>query len=437
MMATPMPRHASLFLWAAVLFGSLPRADAVSRMFPADRDQRTDVRRYYMSMATSALEGRGFLPSYPTNFIPPPGQALFLYVLKLVWPSADYQHFRSVQALVSIVTILLAYAAAAQLHDAWSGVLCAWLVALDYRLSQMVGVLLAETNHVFLLFAFVALFLLALGRPRRGAFLGSGVVLGLACLFKPTPTLLAPVMAIVLALAGPRPAGIRRALTLLAGFGLALAPWTVRNLVHYGHIYPISTNGGTLLALSNSPGLDSARPEMRYWDDLYTLPYYKDAAIETAFAGQVDTDGKPEENLKDRAYLGNALRYMVHRPWHFARNYLYKLRNFVWYPTPEAAAAGPFPFRELPGLTRAVVFAGLASATWLLWRGRKDPAGASVAIVLLYLLAFGSLYHLTRDGRMSLPFEALAAIPAAVGTTRLAQSLRARITRAGTPATTA
>jgi hypothetical protein len=425
----PMPSAArqrrliGLLLAGALSVGALPRIDAVARIFPADRDQRTDVRRYYASMATSALEGKGWIPSYPTNFIPPPGQAFFIYVLKRVWPESDYQHMRSVQALVSIATILLAYLVAAQLHSACAGVVCAWLIALNYRLSYVVGILLAETNHVFLLFAFLTVLCWAVRSSRKAGLVAAGLLLGAACLFKPVPTLLAPLLAVVLAASGGGGRdGLRRASAFLGGFVVAVAPWVVRNYVHYGHLYPISTNGGTLLALSNAPGLDSASPEMTYWDDLYKLPYYKDAAIEGRFAGWVDIDGKPEENLKDRAYAKKAIAYMLRQPLHFLRNYAYKLWSFLWLPPYlDTSLNGPWPFlfREIPGMTQVVVGAGLLGCVVLVTLHRRDPAAIAIVLTLLYLLGFGALYHITRDGRMSLPFQAIATIPAAVSLTWL------------------
>jgi 4-amino-4-deoxy-L-arabinose transferase-like glycosyltransferase len=409
--APPSPAARALLL-AALLVGALPRIDAVSRLFPADRDQGTDVRRYYASMAESALHGRGWLPSYPTNFIPPPGQAIFFYALKVAWPHSDYQHLRSVQALVSILTVLLGYVVGSLLDGAWTGVLCAWLLALNHRLSELVGILVPETNYVFLLFAFCALILAALRGSEARPFFLAGAVLGMACLFKPVPTLLAPFLALAVWRWWPRAQAWRAAAALLAGLVVTVSPWLVRNRLHYGRFYPISTNGGTLLALANSPGLDSSRPEMVYWDDLYKQGYYRDPATETRFVGVVDIDGKPEENDKDRAYLLRTLGYMASHPLHFGRNYLRKLLNFLVYPPDESPPEpAPFPYRRLPGLIPGVALLGGIGVILLLLPSAQ-PCGRIVAIVVVYFLLAGALYHLTRDGRMNLPLRALLSVPA-------------------------
>jgi hypothetical protein len=395
-------------LAAALLVGAAPRIDAVSRLYPPDRDQRTDVRRYYDSMAESALAGRGWIPSYPTNFIPPPGQAVFIYVFKRLMPGADYQHLRTAQALVSILTIGLAFVLGWGVADATVGVLAAWLVALNHALSALVGTLVPETNDVFLVFAALSALVWALRSGRRRLFVLAGLLLGAACLFRPVPTLLGPLLAVVI---GAHPRGRRPAgLAFLAAFVATIAPWFLRNWIHYGHPYPLSTNGGTLLALANSEKLDPSRPDMVYWDDLYQRDYYRDPQIEARFAGMIDADGKPEENLKDRAYARQAMAYIARHPVHFLRNYMYKVANFVVYP-PSAPPAAPFPFRESKALLVVVTVAGLVGTLGLV-RRPGEPA-VVLPIAVLYFLAFGALYHLTRDGRMNLLFRALLAVPAA------------------------
>jgi hypothetical protein len=395
-------------LAASLVIGSLPRIDAVSRFYPPDRDQRTDARRYYISMAESALAGQGWIPSYPTNFIPPPGEAAFILVLKAAWPRSDFQHLRTVQAVVSMATILLAYALGCALHGPWTGALSAFVTALHYKLSEMVGVLLPETNHVFLLFAFVLAWGFALQRRSLPWCAAAGALLALACLFKPTPLLLAPLLCATLWKRGQSRPVLIAAASLLA----VLAPWTIRNWRHYGGLYPISTNGGTLLALANAPALDSARPEMTYWDDLYRLDYYKDAEIEARYAGRLDADGKPEENLKDRAYAGLALRYMLAHPLHFLRNYAYKAWHFLVLPEPEGSGSGSFPFREVSWLRWLILVAGLEGGVLLTMRRRSEPFAQATLVTLVYLLAMGALLHLTRDGRMNLAFRALLCAPA-------------------------
>jgi hypothetical protein len=273
---------------------------------------------------------------------------------------------------------------------------------------------------------------LALRAPRRDLFAAAGALLGLACLFKPVPTLLGPMLAAWLAVRAPRRPPF--ALAFFAAFVSVLAPWIVRNAIHYGHLLPISTNGGTLLALANAPELDASRPDMTYWDDLYRRDYYKDASIEARFAGLRDRDGKPEENLKDRAYMRRALGYMARHPLHFARNYAYKLRSFLFLePGGVGAPRAPLPFRPWPGLATLVVTLGLAGLVLLAPQWRHGAAFATVFAVA-YLAAFGALYHLTRDGRMTVTFRALLVLPAAYAAVWAVERVLGRLRKAQAPA---
>jgi hypothetical protein len=111
--------------------------------------------------------------------------------------------------------------------------------------------------------------------------------------------------------------------------------------------------------------------------------------------------------------MRRALWYMIRQPFHFARNYAYKLRNFLFLePDGVARSAAPLPFRPWPGLATLVTIFGLAGLLMLVPQWRYGPA-AAVVLHVAYLLAFGALYHLTRDGRMTLTFRALLVLPAA------------------------
>lgn len=364
-----------------------------------------------MSMAESALAGRGWIPSYPTNFIPPPGQAFFLYAARALWPTGDYQHLRTVQALVSIATIAIFAGIALELAGAWAAVLAAWALALSFPHASIVGILVPETNYVFALTASVWCLVRTLRRPSAFGGLAAGAVLGLACLFKPTPMLFVFPAAALAWFAAPRSARARHAGLLVLGYCLLVGPWIGRNYRHYGEVYPISTNGGFLLALANFEGLDAAREDMRYWDDLYRNPVWIDPEIEARFAGVRDRDGKLEDNLKDRAYYRKAAGYILTHPGHFLRNYTIKVVNFVRFPEAEASAA-PLPFREIAWWLPLLTAVGIAGAVAAIPLAPGDRGAWALPAMLVYLLAFGALYHITRDGRMNLAFRALCELSA-------------------------
>lgn len=402
-------------LVAALLVGALGRLDAVGRLYPPDRDQRTDVRRYYQGMAESVLAGKGWIPTYPTNFIPPPGQAVFILIPKWLFPGVTFAQLRFLQAVVSTLTIFLGFRIATLLWGHGAGVATAWLLTLYFPLTYYVGTLVPETNYIACLFAFVFACVRAQRTPTIARVAVAGVSLGLAIAFKPVPTLLVTIVLPWIGATAPR----SRRVSLVSAFVLAASvlpgAWIVRNALHYGHLYPVSTNGGTLLALANNEGLDPLRPDMMYWDDLYKrADIFRDPEIENRYAGVIDVDGKPEENLKDRDYGKKAAAYMLRNPVHFARNYFIKMGNFVVYPRPSDLPDDdrPWPFRRMSPFQDGMFLLGfLGMARLGLSRERRQEA-ALVLVPILYFLAMGALMHLTLDGRMNLPFRALLALPA-------------------------
>jgi hypothetical protein len=406
-------------LVAALVVGAVPRIDSVSRLYAARTDQRSDVRRYYASTAEAALEGRGWRPSYPTNFIPPPGQAVFIYVLKRAWPTADYQFMRSIQALVSILTIAAAFCFGRAVAGTWTGALAASLVALDAALAYYVGTLLPETNYVFLLFCFGWALTTASRRASLGLLAVAGVILGVASLFKPIPTLLGGVVAIWIA--RPRYGNLRAGLVFLIAFLAPIAPWILRNWLHYGQLYPISTNGGTLLSMANAVRADNPRGT-EFWEDLSRRSDSFDAEIEGRFAGWRDVDGKPEENLKDRAYMRRAIGDIIGHPLYFAGNYLRRLARYIDYRDP--ALFGERRVQAWLALGSSLL--GVLGLVALCEGQRREAPLAAPLLLVGYLLGFGALWPLTRDGRMNLPFRALASVPAAYLVVRAGRRLSRR-----------
>ncbi len=281
-----MTKGARFALALALLIGGAARFDAVSRLYAPDADQKTDVRRYYQGMAESVLAGRGWIPTYPTNFIPPPGQAVFILIPKWLLPSVDFRQLRVLQAVISTLTILLGFRIASRLWGPAAGLATAWLLALFYPLVYYVGTLVPETNYIACLFGFALACVEAQRRPRVRRFAFAGGLLGLAVCFKPVPSLLAIALVPWVWTSSPIASRRRCAIAFLVAAWVLPGVWIVRNALHYGHIYPVSTNGGTLLALANNEGLDPARANMMYWDDLYRGDaLFRDAATPRSSVG--------------------------------------------------------------------------------------------------------------------------------------------------------
>jgi hypothetical protein len=405
-------------LGLALVVGTAMRWHAVPSKFGPHECQQADVYRYYVSTAESFLAGRGWATDYEWNFIPPPLQAAFIVVTRLVLPEASYGTMRYVQAVLSVATILLAGWVGLELGGRWAGVAAASLVALDRNVVEYVAILLAENNHFFLLFAFLGLLLLALRRESAWLMAAAGAALALASLAKPFPMFLSAVVPLWTIFRRPGRASVLRAGLFAAAFVLTVAPWLVRNHERYGRLYPISTNSGTLLAQSNFVGLDPWRPEMIFWDSIYRTDLWKDPAIERRFAGRVDRYGQGEWNERDRAYLGHFVHYVLDHPLHFLRNYVVKLYNVFRHPLPRSGEPW-YPshhYRVITGLL------GLLGLAWFAVAERSRPR-AVLLVIFAYYAGFSALMHIDAAGRINLPLKLLLSLFAAYLLGRLAERL--------------
>lgn len=111
----------------------------------------------------------------------------------------------------------------------------------------------SEALFVPLLLAAGALWLAASDRPSPALGLAAGAALALAALTRPAALALSPLF--LSALADRRwtaPARRRVALAGILGFVAALAPWTIRNALHFGQPLPISDELGSTFFDGNS-----------------------------------------------------------------------------------------------------------------------------------------------------------------------------------------
>jgi hypothetical protein len=111
----------------------------------------------------------------------------------------------------------------------------------------------SETIFIPLLLASGALLLAAADRASTRLALPAGIALGAAALTRPSALALAPLLAAPLwdRRSPPRARSLLAAVAI-SGFLLALAPWIVRNLVHFGELIPVSDEGGCAFFDGNS-----------------------------------------------------------------------------------------------------------------------------------------------------------------------------------------
>jgi len=412
--------HGRVFVWAglalALAVGAVLRLDAVDSRYGPDSHQSSDVQRYYVGTADSFLAGRGWNPDLPSNFIPPPLQAAFIVAAKWIYPDVSYGTLRTLQALFSTLSIGLAFWIGVEMGGLGVGLAAAWLLALDPGVIKWVGILLAETHYFFLLFAFLGTLLVALRRRSPRWMAASGVLLGLASLAKSFPMLLVfAIPSFCIARSRERRSWVLAAVFPLA-FALVVGPWIAHNALRYGHLYPISTNSGQLLAQSNFLELDAA--ETLYWEDARKLEGWKSAEIRQRFEGRLDRDGRREWNERDRAYRAHFFAYVAAHPLHFLRNYVIKLGNVFRYPP--------------GGLRLTVALLGLVGLAWFGVAERGEPRWV-MFWVAIYFVGFAALFHVDVRGRVNLPVKVLMSFFAAYLFGRLAERARRRLRTAAPP----
>ena len=129
--------------------------------------------------------------------------------------------------------------------------LAAAVVCAVYPLMIVVdGALMSETAYTPVIVLVLLVAWSALERPRLALFAALGALIAIAALVRSEALLLLPLLAWPVALrggAGWPPRALLATLTCAA----ALAPWTIRNAIEFGHLIPISINDSTVLRGAN------------------------------------------------------------------------------------------------------------------------------------------------------------------------------------------
>jgi len=220
--------------------------------------------QHYLTLARSLVEGRGFsFASGPTSLRPPayPGMVAAVWTLL---GHESLQAVRTVQAVLGVLTGLLAYRVGRDVFDEMTGVWAAALTTFYPALVVSQMFVLTETLFACLVMAAVACIVSLLRRPRPIVAICAGMMLGGATLTRsilyPFPAVLVP----LLLMWTPAPLARRLvlALALCAGFAGVIAPWAIRNTRLQEVPVLVDTMGGLNLRMGNY----EYTPHDRIWD---------------------------------------------------------------------------------------------------------------------------------------------------------------------------
>lgn len=240
-------------LWIVLALGLLVRL-AWALAVPVVPE--SDVMAYDAFARTLANHGVfGWTKEEPFAFWAP-GTSM-IYGLVYALAGFSFANVVVVNLVASAVMIVCTARVATRLFDARVGVASAAVLAAWPTLIMFTTLLASEV--LYLALAMAAFDLWTLRRDRvllRG--LAAGLLLGIATLVRPMALLLPFVFAVSLLAVGgwQRDELARQARLVVVAFvalGGVLAPWVWRNYQLYGGLVLVSTNGGTILWMGNSP----------------------------------------------------------------------------------------------------------------------------------------------------------------------------------------
>jgi hypothetical protein len=226
-----------------------------------------------------------------------------------------------------------------------------------------------------------------LRRPRDGNALVAGLLLGLACLCRPTFLPWCGLVTVSCCLIPvPGASRWRAPAWLLAGLIISLLPWGVRNVLQFGHLKLSTTHGGYTLLLGNNPDFYRFLRE-REWGAVWDSQELDQAWLRRAALRDAQDDlfalnqlpaprgrfepMKRNEFEDDRLAYGFARRYIREEWPMFLRSCWYRVFS-LWQPLPhgideaESRGRSSFILRWGTAAWYSVLFGFAAMGGWRL-----------------------------------------------------------------------
>lgn len=415
------PAAKALTPWATVAavfaIALLVRTGAVMAQFSSLTDDPDTYRRLAITWRTTGVFGFSDETQKPHAVRPtayrPPLYPLLLSILVHRGAVAGVA-VATLHVLLGATTVTLAYWLAWRADLGRWALLTAAFTACDPILLRQAALVMTETLAAFLAVVALAAVARFQGRPSLLAAAGVGCVLGLAVLCRPTFLAWLLLIAGVFLLWPNRPRRIVQTAVLLAVAVAVLAPWTIRNMDHFGRPIFTTTHGGYTFWLANND---------LYYDHLLRgegRPF--DAALLFPRLKELTAGHEHDEVYLDRALYQEAIATVRRRPLDFAYSCAARIAN-LWRLTPRAVLESESTVRTLArmavGVWYAVMF-GLATAGVIARRRRLTAAPWLGAVLLCVSLTCVHTLFWT-DMRMRGPLMPAASLLAAAGAAWLTQ----------------
>lgn len=380
-----LPVAATLLVVGVALVARLGAAVALGNGFQFDDEA------VYVDAAARVTGGTGFGAGYRSV----PAYPLVIAALGAVAPGGVLG-VRVAQAVVTAAGAAVVLALAGLLLGPRAALAAGLLYALDPLLVVAGSLLYPEAVAAVLLAATVLTTIHAARRDDLGLSAIVGIALGTLALFRPVALVIAPVIAVWIAAVAAAPTR-RRALHatfVLAGCGLALAPWTYRNYRLHGAVVPIAVAG------------TQAAP----------VPFSNVQAY--GLTGAL----LREVALRPRSIAAHVGREFLHF-WEFYPQRLTtdnaKLRAEIHTNDPRLPAEPAFPaaLRDRVSAVASVIEIGLALlGLTILWRRRRAEAVLLGAVMLAFGLGYALLIG---KMRYRIPVVPVLLVLAGAGATRV------------------
>ena len=363
-------------------------------------------------------------PNVPTAMFPPGYPAmlgtLFWLVLHSPLPDNLLAAAVSLNVVLSVATVLLAFEIARHLFDIRVGLVTAAMLAVYPNLIYYTATLHWETTFIFI--AMAALLVLLRqpwpqGRVPTRTLVAFAVLLGVSVLIRPMSLGIVVALFVASLVAG---AGLGRTFAqsgiVIGVVALMVLPWTVRNMIKMNAPVVIATEVGPALCVSRQPGATGAK-DLRFMHR-YCEPPMPEVPIE-----------QKEVKANEHA-TGKAIEFVVDHPLRELRLWAPRIRfayrhdhdamdDVRWF-VPDGSV------RALSRVADGYYFGVLALAavgTWSFAR-RAQPQR------LLFILTTASLAAtpilLYGAPRYKVPATAFLTIVAAVGAVTIVERLQAR-----------
>ena len=377
---------------AVILLGSLALRLGLA-FATASLPPRIVDEQHYVSLAHSLATGHGFnFPNGPTSLRPP----LYPWLVSTIWRAVGAESLlaiRLVQAVLGVVTGLLAYRIGKDVFGEKAGLWAAGLTSAYPALVVAQVFVLTETLFALLVAATMAMVLSVLQRPRVASAIAAGVLLGAAALTRSIlylyPVVLVPLL--VVWMRAPLARRLAVAAAFCAGYLAIVTPWAMRN-THLQRVPVIvDTMGGMNLRMGNY----EFTPHDRMWD---AVGQEGERSWIVGLPEHPPEGGTWTEGQKERWARGRAVAFMTAHPlltawrssikfgdfWALDRDFLAGVQRGLFAPPPVVTVIAG-------GLLAAAFPAALALAILGVWRvPSRDVHGK---VILLLTVAFVCALH--------------------------------------------